>query len=131
MRLLIALVLVTFSLAGCKKDADTPTGLVGSWRLVNRQCFCARTPLPIETVVFTAREFSFFTDGQLTARGTYANTTAPWRCSGTTPVPVVLFTYATPSWSPEATDLTVTGNSLVIDHGGCLDAPVDTYTRRF
>ena len=122
---------MAFSLAGCKKDADTPTGLVGTWRLINRQCFCLRTTLPNETVVFTATEFSFFTDGKLTARGTYANTTAPWRCSGTTPVPVLLFTYATPIWLPEATDLTVTGNSLVIDHGGCLDAPVDTYIRRF
>ena len=131
MRLWILLVLVALSLAGCKKDTDAPMGLVGTWQLVNRQCFCLRTPLPNETVVFTATEFSFFTDGQLTAHGTYATATAPWRCSGTTPVPVVLFTYATSTWPPEATDLTVTGNSLVIDHGGCLDAPVDTYTRRF
>lgn len=127
MRPWILLVLVALSLAGCEKDTDTTTGLVGSWQLVNRQCYCARTPLPNESVVFTTMDFSFFTNGQLTTHGTYALATAPL-CGSPAPVPALRFTHSSVSLSHTA-GFTVDGTTLVLDYGGPCDGPVDTYQR--
>jgi hypothetical protein len=115
-------------LQGCKKDSDTPTGLAGTWKLTDRQCFCPRTPMPNETVVFTNTEFTFYREGQRTVYGTYSYGTGSI-CGVGTATPVLRFAYANPNSTLQAATSTVTGNTLVLDYGGPCDAPVNTYKR--
>jgi hypothetical protein len=129
---LLLLCLTTLSLAGCKKDECTkptpPNTIIGSWKLTNRQCFCAPAPTPNETLTLTATGFSFYSNGQLTASGTYVAATASNWCGGSS-VPALRFTYSANGWTPRDVVATLTGTKLVLDYGGCLDAPVDTYQR--
>ena len=119
-------------LAGCQKDSGTFPGesfpgLAGTWQLTARQCFCSRTPLPNEIAKFTDTDFSFYKDGQPTTFGSYTLASGK-SCSGTPSVPVVHFAY-TNTTTPQDVVFTLSGNTLVLDYGGCLDAPVNTYVR--
>lgn len=115
---------------GCKEDPDALPGIIGTWQLTHRQCFCAPAPVPNETVEFTGDEFAFYTDGQLTSRGTYTFTTGSV-CGGNTPVPVVRFTQtagSTIGGPLQATyELNGPGQTLVLDYGSPCDAPRNTY----
>lgn len=124
--LLFGLVLL---LAGCDKKADEKpsTALSGTWKLLSQQCFCAATPLPNETITFTDAEFSIAKNSIVITQGSYA-ATAGSVCGGTS-VPALRFTYANSNWTPRNVVSTLSGNTLVLDYGGCLDAPVDTYVR--
>ncbi len=119
-------------LLSCKKDAPAlGTGLIGTWKLTQRQCYCPQAPVPNELVVFTATRFSFYKNNSLASSGTYADTTASI-CGTTPPAPALRLTYFSSSQLPQSFSVaaSISGNTLVLDHGGCLDAPVDTYERQ-
>ena len=117
-------------LQGCKKDSDSPTGLAGTWKLTDRQCFCPRLPLPNEMVVFTNTKFTFYREGQRTVYGNYSYGTGR-TCGGSALVPVIHLAYVNANSVPQDVVVTVTGNTLVLDYGGPCDAPVNTYQRVF
>lgn len=129
------LLLAGLSLSGCKKEnaatetADVSAGLVGRWQLTDRQCFCLRTPVPNEAVVFTAATFSFYKDGQRTAGGTYAQAPVAPMCGGNGTVPGLRLTITEGSFFYKTATFTVSGNKLVLDYGRPCDAPFDTYQR--
>lgn len=117
-------------LAGCSKDASKPTSkdLVGTWKLVDRQCYCVPAPTPDETVVFTAATFTFFANGQLKSTGNYmpAKVTV---CGVSTPSPGLRFSSTQPATGSPEVQYTITGDRLILDYGGPCDAPRDTYER--
>lgn len=122
---------VAIALAGCSKDnCSTPSGesLVGTWKLVERQCYCVPGPTPNETVTFTPTTFSFFANGQLRNTGTYASATVTI-CGMSNPAPGLLFSSNQPNVGSPESQYTLTGNLLVLDYGGPCDAPRDTYVR--
>lgn len=135
LRQLSALALIGLTgLIGCQKDDAGPasTGLTGTWKLTKRDCYCFITPVPDETITFTATTFSVHENGLLTATGSYTTTTAPVECGSSTRVPVVHLA-ATQGYSHYVVS-TVVDNKLVLDYkadgGGCIsDTPVDTYER--
>ena len=134
-QILILALASSAGLMSCKKDTASPEadGLIGTWKLVRRDCYCVRGPVPDETIIFTARDFSIYRNGQLDASGTYGNTTAPVVCGSTNRVPVLQLA-ATQGYTLLA-ESAITDNSLVLNYnangGGCLsDAPVDTYERQ-
>lgn len=121
--------LAAFALAGCAKTATEPSlALVGTWKLVSRQCECAPAPTPDETVTFTATGFAFYRNGQFVATGTYATTTAHL-CGSPAASPVLRFTYTTVRLPSANAAAAVRANMLVLDYGGECDAPVDIYQR--
>ncbi|MCC3155270.1 lipocalin family protein [Hymenobacter sp. BT770] len=115
-------------LAGCKKDAATFPSLAGTWQLTAHQCYCPQAPLANELVKFTDSGFSFYKDGQPTTYGSYSYTTGQ-ACGSSTTVPMARFAYANANAGPRDIVFTLSGDKLVLDYGGCLDAPVDTYER--
>ncbi|WP_426060841.1 hypothetical protein [Hymenobacter sp. B1770] len=115
-------------LTGCEKESDSLSGLAGTWKLTNRECFCVPAPVPNETATFTNSEFSFYKEGQLSASGTYAFTEGK-TCGGSTLIPVARLTYATLNNPPTDVVVTVAGNTLVLDYGIACDAPRETYKR--
>jgi hypothetical protein len=133
-RLDFPLALLAFAasaLAGCSKDnSSQPSGegLIGHWKLVNRQCYCVPAPTPNETVTFTATNFSFFANGQLRYAGTYAPATVTV-CGISNSAPGLRLSSNQPSIGSPEVQYTVTGNQLILDYGGPCDAPSDTYER--
>jgi len=123
------------SLAGCEEDAASSPrpegkGLVGTWRLTSRQCYCPQAPVPNETVTFTATDVVFHRNGQLLSQGSYDFTTGGL-CGSNASGPLLRFSYTLPS-QPTATRLAIVtenGNTLVLDYGGPCDGPVDRYER--
>ncbi|MBF9236683.1 hypothetical protein I2I05_04680 [Hymenobacter sp. BT683] len=65
--------LAALTLAGCKKESDAFTGLIGSWKLTKQECYCPSSPVPNRTVTFTATGYKFYQDGQLSDSGTYSD----------------------------------------------------------
>lgn len=129
--LFVGLLLQVF--VGCK-SRETPapaSGLVGAWRLTSRQCYCAPTPVPNETITFTATQFVFYNSSRAMSSGDYSLTTAPVPCiSNGSVAPALHFTYAVPNnLAPAAIQYRLDGNKLTLDYGGPCDAPVDTYER--
>ena len=121
--------MAAFALAGCAKTATEPSpALVGSWKLVSRQCECAPAPTPDETVTFTASGFAFYRNGQFIADGSYAAATAHL-CGSAAASPVLRFTYATVKLPPANAAAAFHTNTLVLDYGGECDASVDIYQR--
>lgn len=119
------------SSTGPTSEDPTGEGLVGTWRLTGRRCFCPRTPVPNESVTFTATEALFYQNNQLLYRASYDYTTG-----GLCGVPgsnsLLRISYTVPS-QPATNRLasaTLNGNMLVLDYGSPCDAPVDTYTRQ-
>ncbi|MDB5234575.1 MAG: hypothetical protein JWR44_1568 [Hymenobacter sp.] len=129
------LLAAALGVAGCKNNDDnaaapTSNDIVGHWKLVSRQCYCPRGPVPDETVGFTATQFSFYKAGVLSSSGSYSYGSVTSFCSGGTgSAPGLRFTYANGTQGPQSAIFTVTGNTLVLDYGGPCDAPVDTYER--
>jgi hypothetical protein len=126
--LLFALV-VSLGLASCSTDNDASPnqqGLVGKWRLVDRQCYCPRGPLPEETVNFTATNFWVFKNNQPVSNGTYSAATVT-ACGLPTPAPGLRL--ADSVLGPRDVIIILHGDSLVLNYGGPCDAPVDTYVR--
>lgn len=126
----LALMLTSaIGLAGCSKGNDAKPDaheLTGSWKLIDRQCYCPAGPTPNETATFTATGFAFFKNGQPTSSGTYAYTMDKI-CGGSTLVPTLALAY------PNAVTLhatyTISGSQLILDFGSPCDAPRDTYER--
>lgn len=123
--------LLGLGLTGCKDDADSATGLAGTWKLIDRNCECS-PELPNETAKFTATDFAFYNDGQLSASGTYNVTTGPTGCSGSgasAPVLQFTYTYAKYGWTPENAFIKLNGSMLVLNYNEpCMaDAPIKTY----
>lgn len=130
-----ALVLLA-ALGACRDRAVTPdpTGLVGRWQLVARQCYCPAGPVPDEAITFDAnRGFRFFRDGKQVNEGTY-DTSVGSVCSGAPSQPLLTFSGLSSSSSigPGSGSYTLQGKTLVIDQGThCLaDVPVSTYEWR-
>ena len=127
---------VATGLAGCKKEqsAEPNTGLQGTWKLTDRQCFCVRVPLPNETLMFTDTRFAIHINGNLGTNGSYTiNHTRAGLCGDTAsaPFPVLQFIYPINGMvlPPRPTGFTLNGNTLVLDYGSPCDAPRDTYQR--
>ena len=126
--------LALLGLLSCQKEkAATPSpNLEGTWRLTNRQCYCAPAPVPDETITFTTTRFTFFRGNRGLRLGSYALGTAAVPClnNGTTG-PALLLTDAdaTTIPGPPTIQYRLDGNSLILDYGGPCDAPVDTYER--
>ena len=123
--------LALLSLLSCQKEKATPS-LEGTWRLINRQCYCAPAPVPDETVTFTATRFTFFRGNRGMRLGDYALGTAAVPCfTNGTRGPALLLTdsNATTISGPPTVQYHFNGNTLVLDYGGPCDAPVDTYER--
>ncbi|MCI1186452.1 hypothetical protein MON38_03420 [Hymenobacter sp. DH14] len=126
------LAVALLGMASCQKKTAPAPSLEGTWRLTNRQCECAPTPLPDETVTFTPTQFTFYGGSRALRLGQYLLTTAAVRCfnNGTT-APTLQFTYsaASSSLGPATVQYNLDGNTLTLDYGGPCDAPVDTYER--
>ncbi|MDO7849513.1 hypothetical protein Q5H92_24320 [Hymenobacter sp. M29] len=133
-QLIILVVAGSAGLLSCQKDDAGPvaTGLTGTWKLVKRDCYCVRAPVPDETITFTAAQFSVYENGQLSKAGTYTNTTGAVECGSSNRVPVLQLTAN--QGSSHLAVVSITNKSLVLnykaDGAGCLsDYPVDTYER--
>jgi len=115
---------------GCSKDNSKPAdeGLVGIWKLVDRQCYCSPAPTPNESLIFTATNFSFFANGQPRYSGTYAPA-AVTVCGISGAAPGLRLSSNRPIIGLSEMQYTLTGNQLVLDYGGPCDAPRDTYER--
>ncbi|WP_201986565.1 lipocalin family protein [Hymenobacter rubidus] len=128
----VVLLLTATSFSGCQKESEPeallPTGLVGTWRLVQHQCYCFPASLPNVQVTFTNSDFTFVENNQLKSTGTYTYSTTT-TCGGNGPLPAIALAYATVNMTPQAVAYTLNGNQLVLDYGGPCDAPVDTYER--
>ncbi|MBF9236682.1 hypothetical protein I2I05_04675 [Hymenobacter sp. BT683] len=124
---LIALATLSL-LAGCKEDAELGTGLAGTWKLTNRQCFCPPSALPSEMVTFSDTEFYFYKENRQTGYGTYAFESGK-TCGGSVLIPVLRFDFVSDNRQLTHAEATVTGNTLVLDYGSPCDAPRDTYQR--
>ncbi|WP_460550950.1 hypothetical protein [Hymenobacter daeguensis] len=118
------------SLASCSKDHSAPSGegLVGTWKLVDRQCYCVPAPTPHETAVFTPTAFAFTANGQLKSSGTYAPATVSV-CGMAGSGPGLRLSSNQPNVGSPEVQYTLTGNRLILDYGGPCDAPRDTYER--
>ncbi len=128
MKYVFVLATALLGLSACKRDRDSicPDNLVGTWTLVNRQCFCPRTPVPPESITFEeGGGYILLRDGQRT-RGTYTFGTES-RCNAGEPAVVLIADYSSLASSAR---YTITGCTLTLDYGGCLDAPIDTYERQ-
>ena len=129
--------LLMLALVGCK-STETPapgSGLEGTWRLISRQCYCTPTPVPDETVTFTATRFTFYKGNRTMRIGKYRFTKASPLClSNGIAIPVVRFgtefQFPDPT-APYSTDVqyTLSGNTLTLDYGSPCDFPLDTYER--
>ena len=121
------------SLAACQKETAAPaSSLEGTWRLTNRQCFCAPAPVPNETVLFAAARFAFFRGGRALQFGGYTLGTAAAPCfnNGTTgPALHLTYSAASTNLGPPNTQYRLDGNTLTLDYGGPCDGSVDTYER--
>jgi hypothetical protein len=129
--LLVLSFAAVLSSAGCECDAaeeaaPAGTGLEGSWKLVDRQCYCIAAPLPTETAVFTATSYTFYNNGQVISRGTYVRLPVK-PCGSSTAVPGLSLTDA--NLDPREATATLHGNTLVLDYGSPCDAPRNTYER--
>ena len=132
---LLFIALAGFGLLGCSKSSDAEpevsgTGLVGTWQLVKLECECF-PGLPNETAVFTDSTFSVSNNGQLTAQGTYAHVSSITTCGvSNSTTPGLRFTekLTTPFFKHDA-QVSVQGNTLVLDYGLPCDAPRKTYRR--
>lgn len=128
---LLLLAIAAASLAGCKKDSDAatcPDTVVGSWKLVSRQCFCVPAAMPQETLVLqTSGRFIFYRDGQPTSSGTYMLGTTASSCGSTASKPGIYFDAGA---RPAGVGYSLTNCKLILDYGGPCDAPVDTYERQ-
>jgi len=109
------MLLAAGGLSGCRKEAPCPTGLAGRWKLVDRLCFCPRTPVPNERLEFSASTVSVYVGGRLVRSGTYA-AAAGNVCGGVGQLPLTRFVYSGPGWSLSTQDAvsTVAGNRLVL-----------------
>ena len=107
-------------------ESATGTGLEGSWKLIDRQCYCAPAPTPNETAVFTSTSYSFFTSGQLATRGTYASQPIK-TCNA--PTTGLRFTEAVLANGTHDAIFTLRNDTLVLDYGSPCDAPRNTYRR--
>jgi hypothetical protein len=123
------------SLSSCKKytDPQADSGLIGTWRLVNRQCNCAPTPLPNETLTFTATTFAFnrfapHLGYDLFMSGTY-QPAAVKLCGLPTSNPGLRLTDAVANIGPRDLQFTLQADTLVLDYGSPCDSPRDTYVR--
>lgn len=133
MKRLAFLLLVSASFSSCKKDADpqADASLIGTWRLVNRQCYCALLPLPNETVTFTATTFAFTRptpNPYLFTNGTY-QPAAVTLCGLPNPGAGLRLTDALANIGPRDVQFTIKADTLVLDYGSPCDAPLDTYVR--
>jgi hypothetical protein len=127
----LLLAIAAATLAGCSKDdCSKPSGegLIGTWKLVDRQCYCLPAPTPNETATFTATSFAFFSNGQLRYSGTYAPATVTV-CGMSSSAPGLRLNSSQPIIGSPEVQYTITGNQLVLDYGGPCDAPRDTYER--
>jgi hypothetical protein len=127
--LLICALVAVVGLASCSPDDEaTPyhEGLVGSWRLVHRQCYCIPGPPPNETATFTATDYTFLKNSQPVSSGSYSAVSATV-CGIPTPAPGLRFVDAT--LGTRDAIIALRGDSLVLNYGGPCDAPVDTYLR--
>ena len=129
------LLLVTASLSSCKKDTDpaADSGLIGTWRLVNRQCYCALISLPIENLTFNASTYAFSRStpnpsSLLFTNGTY-QAAAVSLCGLPTPGAGLRLTDANANIGPRDVRFTIQADTLVLDYGSPCDAPLDTYVR--
>ncbi len=128
LRPFLLLLVSTSMLAGCKKETGPSTGLTGTWKLTNRECFCVPVPLADETLTFTDTEFSFYKENRQTVYGNYSF--APGKiCGVSTPTPLLYLAYVNATSVPGGVVVTVTGNTLVLDYGIACDAPRETYKR--
>ncbi|MDB5267831.1 MAG: hypothetical protein JWP58_871 [Hymenobacter sp.] len=129
------LLLVSASLSSCKKDAapQANSSLIGTWRLVSRQCYCAPTPLPNETLTFTATTFMFNRFApqpgyELFMSGTY-QPVAVTLCSLPTASAGLRLSDAVANIGPRDVQFTIQADTLKLDYGSPCDAPRDTYVR--
>jgi hypothetical protein len=133
MKKILSLLLLAASLAGCAREADSlsPATLVGTWRLTDRMCYCAASPLPDEVLTFaTDQRFQLFRDGTLAADGTYSLSRGP-ACGETIDRDQLRLATIARTYVPTGA-YTVQGQTLVIDQtNGCVsDGPIYTYTRQ-
>jgi hypothetical protein len=126
---LLLLFAAAISFVGCKKNEDIPA-LEGTWKLVSRDgCYCPAGPVPDETLILTATDFSFAKSGQVARQGTYTRGTAA-KCGTTALLPVLSFSDAS-NVAPRNVPFSLNGQKLVLDYSNrCIsDSPVDTYER--
>ena len=120
--------------ASCQKEnAPKPANadLTGTWQLTNHQCYCTATPLPNETVTFTATDFTFFENGLPTRHGQYTLVSGvPFCHAGSAPVSILHLDFSPTNQGPQETQYTLAGNTLTLDYGSPCDAPLDTYQRQ-
>jgi len=133
MKKLLPLLLLAASLAGCAREADSPTPatLLGTWRLTDRMCYCAASPLPDEVLTFaTDQRFQLFRNGTLVADGTYSLSRSP-SCGETIARNQLRLATIAKTYVPTGA-YTVQDQTLIIDQtNGCVsDGPIYTYTRQ-
>ncbi|UOQ96984.1 hypothetical protein MUN81_17295 [Hymenobacter sp. 5317J-9] len=133
---LLMAALAGFGLLSCDTSDDaTPavmgTGLPGTWQLTKLECECLPS-VPAETAEFTDSTFAVYGgNGQLTARGSYVAVPGIITCGlSNNSTPGLRFTekLTAPFFRHDA-QVSVQGNTLVLDYGLPCDAPRKTYRR--
>ncbi|MGY3089575.1 hypothetical protein ACVWYF_002623 [Hymenobacter sp. UYAg731] len=134
-RFALLLLMTSAGFSSCKKDTDpqADANLIGTWRLVNRQCYCAFLSLPNETLTFTATTFAFSRVAPqpgygLFTGGTYQPATVAL-CGRPTAGAGLRFADAVANVGTCDAQFTIQGDTLVLDYGSPCDAPLDTYVR--
>lgn len=130
---LLFVLLASASFSNCKKESELrpDSALVGTWRLVNRQCYCAPAPLPNETLTFTTNTFAFTRptpNPYLFTNGTY-QPAAVALCGLATSAVGLRLTDAVANIGPRDVQYKLQADTLVLDYGSPCDAPRDTYVR--
>jgi hypothetical protein len=128
-----SLLLLAAGLSGCHEaDLPSPDNLIGTWRLTDRVCYCAASPLPDEIITFEpSQRFQVFRNGMLAAEGSYALSRSP-ACGESMDRDQLRFTVTTAGAYAPTGAYTVQNQTLVIDQTNkCFsDGPVYTYTRQ-
>ena len=118
-------------LTGCK-STDTPapdSGLEGTWRLTNRQCYCTPAPVPNETVTFTDSSYRFVGSNRTLFVSGFYTKAAVAICGVPKTAPGLRLTDALATLAPSDVQAFLNGDTLVLDYGSPCDAPRDTYVR--
>lgn len=138
MKLLAGLLLLGLGLEGCGQhptapaaEAPAPATVVGTWQLTRLETGRANNPLPNQRLTLTStQQLQFYTDGKLTAEGTYTLATGSACSAAASPDPLLRVALSTPNAYAPHGNYTLRGDTLIIDQCLAADGPRYTFQRQ-
>lgn len=132
--ILASLAVLATNCSKCKCEDPNPdgyisgSGLLGNWKLVELQCYCAPGPTPNERLVISTTDFTEYQNNAqiLDATYTLAGTTL---CGLPAAVPALNLVPKVTLTANRYAGYTLRGDTLVLDYGSPCDAPRKTYRR--